>query len=74
MLPAVNHQRVPCVVSALEPDDEVRLVCKQIYDLALSLIAPLSAYYDYVRHIFSFPQARNCHPMRAHEYPLNISN
>src|SRR5208337_3628282 len=55
MLLPVYYQRVPRIVSALEPDNEIRLLRKQIDNLAFSLIAPLSAHYNYVRHIVFFP-------------------
>ena len=74
MLVAVYHQRVPGIVSALEPDNEVRMLGKKIDDLALSLIAPLRADYDNVRHIFLSPQARILCPINAHGYPDKISN
>jgi hypothetical protein len=54
MLLSVYDQSVAGVVSTLKPDDEIRLFSKQIDNFALPFIAPLSAHYDYIRHIFIF--------------------
>jgi hypothetical protein len=53
----VDDQSVPCVVSALESDNEIRPLRKQIDNLALSLIAPLGAYYNYFSHFLVFPSS-----------------
>jgi hypothetical protein len=55
MFLAVRYQGVAGVVSALESDDKVGLLGKQIDDFAFTLIAPLGAYNDNVRHVFFFP-------------------
>ncbi len=47
---AVAHDRVPGVVAALEAHHRVAVLGEQIDDLALPLIAPLGADYDYARH------------------------
>ena len=47
---AVAHDRVPGVVAALEAHDGIAVLGEQIGDLALALIAPLGADYDYARH------------------------
>ena len=38
---AVDHQRVAGVVAALEANDDIGVVGKQIDDLALALVTPL---------------------------------
>ena len=38
---AVDHQRVAGVVAALEANDDIGVVSKQIDDLALALVTPL---------------------------------
>jgi hypothetical protein len=58
MLLAVYYQRVPRIVSPLEPDNEIGLLGKQIDNLSFSLITPLSAHYNYVRHSVFFPSCR----------------
>ena len=63
MLLPVYYQRVPGIVSALEPDNEIRLLRKQIDNLAFSFIAPLSAHYNYVRHIVFFPSSHIVRPI-----------
>ena len=40
---AVDDERVARVVAALEPDDGLSALGKEIYDRALTLIAPLGA-------------------------------
>ena len=63
MLLSVDDQSVACVVSALKPDDEIRLFSKQIDDFALSFITPLSAHYDYIRHVFIFLSSHIVRPI-----------
>jgi hypothetical protein len=46
----VADDRVAGVVTALEADDEVRLLGEQVGDLSLALIAPLGSDYDYPGH------------------------
>src|SRR3954449_2784260 len=45
-----QHDRVAGVVSALKADHGVRLLGKEVHDLALALIAPLGADYYESRH------------------------
>ena len=73
MLLPVYDQSVSGVVSALKPDDQIRPLRKQIDNLALSFIAPLSAHYNYIRHIFVFPSSRIVRPIQAQGYPYNFS-
>src|SRR5246127_2698811 len=40
---AVDDQRMASVVTALEPHHDIRIVGKEIYDLALTFVSPLSA-------------------------------
>ena len=61
-----SHQGVACVVSALEPDDTVGLLGQQIDNFAFTLITPLGAHNDNVRHVFFFPSAAKCRPSPAH--------
>ena len=63
MLLSVYDQSVAGVVSPLKPDDEIRLFSKQIDNLAFSFIAPLSAHYDYIRHIFVFLSSHIVRPI-----------
>ena len=63
MLLPVYDQRVAGIVSALKPDDEIRLFSKQIDNLALTFIAPLSAHYDYIRHVFIFLSSHIVRPI-----------
>src|SRR5581483_3709929 len=44
------HDRVAGVVAALETHDGVAVLGEQVGDLALALVAPLGADYDYPRH------------------------
>jgi len=59
----VYYQSVSGVVSALKPDYEIGLLGKQIDNLALSFIAPLSAHYNNIRHIFFFLSSRVVRPI-----------
>jgi len=47
---AVDHQRVAGVMTALEADDDVRLLRQPVDDLALSFVAPLGADDDNIGH------------------------
>src|ERR1700757_4061405 len=40
---AVDDQRMAGVVTALEPHHDIRIVGKEIYDLAFTFVSPLSA-------------------------------
>ena len=42
-LAAIVDDRMPGVVAALEPDDQVRVLCQDVGDLSLTLVAPLRA-------------------------------
>ena len=43
--------RMSCIASALEPDDDVRLLCQHVRDLSFSLVAPVGAH-DRSYHLF----------------------
>ena len=44
---ALDHDRVPRIVSALEAHDGVGVLCIEVDDLALAFIAPLGPYDDH---------------------------
>ena len=57
---AVDHQRVPGVMSALKPHHALRTIGQPVDDLALAFVTPLGAdYYDVLAH-FMRPSS-NCH-------------
>ena len=61
----VDHQCVARIMTTLESNHSIDLICEEIDDLALSLVAPLGANHDYIAtHAFpstflypQFPQA-----------------
>ena len=54
---AVDDERVAGVMTALEANDDVRLLRQPVDDLALAFVAPLRADHHHIRHSSSFPQA-----------------
>jgi hypothetical protein len=63
-LPA-DHQRVSCVVSALEADDHIGVGREHIDDFALALVPPLRTNHGNCLHVFS-PSGVNFAGLRAH--------
>ena len=47
---AVNHQRVPGIMSALKPHDHIGAFRQPIYQFAFPLVAPLGAHDNDVGH------------------------
>ena len=45
-----DHQRMPGVMPALEPDDDIRPAGQPIHDLALAFVAPLGADHGDIGH------------------------
>ena len=53
ILLAARYNGMACVVSALEPDNAVRLLAQYIYNFTLTFVAPLGAYYNISSHCCS---------------------
>ena len=47
---AINHQRMACVVTALEARDHIGTFGQPIHDLAFSLVSPLGADNNHIGH------------------------
>src|SRR5215470_11248268 len=63
---AVDHQRMACIMAALEADHDVGLLGEPVDDLALALVAPLGTDHDHIRHELPFPPRRNPTTNEAH--------
>jgi hypothetical protein len=76
---SADDQRVRCVVSALEADDDVSVSGEHIDNLALALVSPLRADHGHCLHFSplertSISRAHSSAPVAAEAWVAQVSN